>query len=96
MTDKSNWVEPEVPRSVVDQIVDDLNESEDGPVRWEDQNFDPPSFITLARIYDVISWIALKMDDTEGIPRADEILDMHEAGNLFNSEPRFAIGDDGE
>lgn len=57
---------------------------------FEDQNFDPPMYITLARMYDLLAIIALKVSPES----AEAILDLHEDGHLTGSPPKFALDDD--
>lgn len=56
---------------------------------FEDQNFSPPIFITLARIYDLLALIAVKIDPVE----ADRILNAHEAGHIIADPPYLNFED---
>lgn len=57
------------------------------PPKWEDQNFMPPIYITLARIYDLLAVIALKFD-AKG---AEKILNLHEQGHLMGDPPSLSL-----
>ena len=62
--------------------TDDLN--------FEDQNFDPPIYITLARIYDLLAIIAMKVDPLI----AENALNAHESGSLIGEPPYLSFEDD--
>jgi hypothetical protein len=57
---------------------------------FEDQNFQPPIYITLARMYDLLAVIALKADPD----RAEQILSAHEAGHLWAESPYLVLDDE--
>jgi len=54
---------------------------------FEDQNFQPPIYITLARMYDLLAVIALSADPK----RAEEILNAHESGHLWAEAPYLVL-----
>lgn len=60
------------------------------PPAFEDQNFDAPTYVTLARIYDLLAVIAISLNP-QG---AGAILDLHEDGHLKGSPPYLKLDDD--
>jgi hypothetical protein len=56
---------------------------EESVEEWSTQDFGPPIFITLARIYDLLSLIAISVNPTG----AGQILAMHEQGLIKGALP---------
>ena len=56
---------------------------QDPEEKFEDQNFSPATYVTLARIYDLLAVIALVANPVA----AQKVLNLHEAGKLYGSDP---------
>ena len=70
---KEEWEHSTTKKSPV--TTDDLE--------FENQNFQPPIYITLARLYDLLAVIALKVDPES----AEGVISAHEAGRLVGESP---------
>ena len=70
--------------------LEDLAEKAPTELVFEDQNFQPPIYITLARMYDLLAVIALNANPD----RAEQILTAHEAGHLWAESPYLVLDDE--
>ena len=55
------------------------------------EEFLPPLYVQLARVYDLLAVIAMKVDPHN----AERVLDKHEVGKFYGAPPALAA-DDGE
>lgn len=71
----------------MEEVERDKHWDETPEPRFEDQNFDPPIYITLARIYDMLTIIALAANPAG----TKKIIDLHEKGHLKGPEPTLVF-----